>query len=245
MMGKKHGGTGFFRCRLVGAAFLSVALFGAQPLLAEAEGASPETPEAETVTAFEILESHVQGRAVALQTTDRGVAAFGVVAGIGLSVGLTWGGLLPAINGWDPSDPEFDGYGILFGLAAGGAAQILAVSMAYLAHPRDDMRSVYSSVLDVVDPAAREKTALRALEGFSEKSRKRRRLGGFLSFVTVSAPVAAYVGISALMGNLAEYDVLALGFSAGAGLVLLTSLYYLVPFDEQAGLYTSYLRSQP
>jgi hypothetical protein len=162
-----------------------------------------------------------------------------------MSVGFTWGGLLPAMGGWNPEGMEYTGYGLVLGLAAGGAAQILAVSIAHLVHPRDDLRAVYSSVLDIVDPLEREKAALSTLEGFREKSRLRRKLGALLSFVMVPVPIAAYLGINALIGNLAEYDILALGFSAGAGLVLLGSLYYLIPFDVQAGLYDDYVRAQP
>lgn len=230
---------------------LSTFFLSAQPLAAEEEGATAleekkvTIAEEEVVTAFEILESHLQSRAIPLETHYRGIAAFGVVAGIGATAGLVWAGLLPAIYGWDPLAYESEQYGLVFGLLAGGAAQLTATSIGHLAFPYSDMRAVYSSILDIADDGEREAAALSALKGFRDRSYKRRVLAGFVSLAAIAAPIVGSMWGHRLADKAGLYRDNAVDFAIGTATALILSLNYLIDKDAQAHLYQRYPEVRP
>jgi hypothetical protein len=217
-----------------------VFLLPAQSLCAEEKESVqlPVTGE-EYQTAFQILESYVQGRQLPLEPTGCGWPVVGTVVGVGTNIGLTWVSLLPAVEGWSQVDDDYGGIGIYTGFPVGFSAHLLARSIARLAFPPADVRAVYSSVLDVVDPLQRERAALEALKDFSDRARKRRILGGILSGAAIVAPIAVHLGISASSGRLDEYSTLATVFALSTGACLLGSSYYFRD-DQPAMLYHKY-----
>jgi len=214
--------------------------------------AHPLVADQENLTAFQTLESFVQGREIPLETGNRGLAVLGVVAGAGFTIGSTWIGMLPVTQKWEREDPAHSDsghgpHGIYTGLAAGAAANLLAVSIANLAYPPNDIRASYAAVLDVVDPQEREQAALAALQGFYEQTRKRKTLRILLSVAGISAAIAAHLGIGDGTGNLADYPDVAWGFSLSSAAMLSVTFYALLPEfeDPSARLYRQYLGSNP
>jgi len=202
----------------------------------------------QAVTAFAILEADMQNNYIPLEPRYRAEAIGGGVAALAAAAAGTWIGLLPALGDWNgvdvgPSDFEPRLHGLLTGLCAGGAGQLLAVAIAHTAYPYTDMRAAYSSVLDVVEESDREEAARSLLIRIKRRAVRRRILGGILSFAAVSAPLAAYLGINHGLGNLDQHTDSAIGFAGGAGLTLLFTLYYLTGFDQQAALYDQYARA--
>jgi hypothetical protein len=194
----------------------------------------------ERSSAFQILEDHVQGRAVALESRGRGLEIFGTVAGSGLLVGTTWGGLYPALYDRSPGEENW-GYGALFGVSAGAAAQILALSIAHLVHPPPDLRAAYSAVLDETDPFRRERAALATIREFSERSRQRRKLAAVVSIAAIVSPIVAHASIAQAAGNLDTYGDIAWGFSLATAGMLYFTIFQLWDEDPASGLYSRYL----